>query len=425
VLTAFQALWSGIDEAKLQLECRKSQRILSKQSMKEAERKVASRAKMIFESGTLNLKREELYRNIMMLSEMRRDAKDLSPIRIPTPKFRWPLTELRKYALSLYQALQAVRGCDMHKGHYVNLKLDCRLKADVRKGDIPTEEERPSFTLTLAPTIDSSLWYTLQVDIIDDTPTPWRAGQRVRFLQQPTKARRAVKKGLCATLTSSLAVSFGVDSENSLHEMTAAPGASVSALSSAGWVSMQEMLTDQHTSNKHIAELDYAQIMSLGLTLVCSFLQLYLTEWVPDEWTTADVVFLQHAASTSYNSAFVQLNMVDGTTTTSPQPIAPSPSRRLLALAAILLELGTLKPMAELSQPTDRDEHSTIRRCVSDGHLDTEPPCFREAIEYCLECNSKNINLATPSAETLQEITGAVVSPFQRDLKSLRMAVPP
>ena len=46
--------------------------------MKEAERKVASRAKMIFESGTLNPKREELYRNIMMFSEMRRDAKDES-----------------------------------------------------------------------------------------------------------------------------------------------------------------------------------------------------------------------------------------------------------------------------------------------------------------------------------------------------------
>jgi hypothetical protein len=80
--------------------------------------------------------------------------------------------------------------------------------------------------------------------------------------------------------------------------------------------------------------------------------------------------------------------------------------------------------MAEWKQPTDRDELSTVRRCLSDGHLDTEPPCFREAIDYCLECHAKNINLATPSAETLQEIAGAVVAPFQRDLKSLRMAVP-
>ena len=84
--------------------------------------------------------------------------------------------------------------------------------------------------------------------------------------------------------------------------------------------------------------------MSLGLTLVCSFLQLYLTDWVSDEWTTADVVFLQQAASTSYDSAFLQLNMIDGTTTANPQPIAQSPNRRLLALASILLELGTLSP---------------------------------------------------------------------------------
>lgn len=392
--------------------------------MKEAERKVASRAKMIFESGTLNPKREELYRNIMMLSEMRRDAKDLSPVRIPMPRFRWPLTELRKYARSLYQALQAVRGCDMHKGHCVNLKLDCRLKGDARKGDVPTDEEKPSFTLSLAPTSDSSLWYTLQVDMIVDTPTPWRAGQRVRFLQQPAEARQAVKKGLCATLTSSLAVSFGVDSQDLLHEMAAAPGTSVSELPSAAWVSMQKMLNDQHTSNKHIAELDYAQIMSLGLTLVCSFLQLYLTDWVSDEWTTADVVFLQQAASTSFDAAFIQLNMADGPATASPGTLAPSSTRRLLALASILLELGTLKPMTEWSLPTDRDELSTIRRCVSDGNLDTEPPCFREAIDYCLDCHSKNINLATPSTETLQEIAGAVVAPFQRDLKSVSMVAP-
>lgn len=385
---------------------------------------MASKAKLIFESGTLNPKREELYRNIMMLSEMRRDAKDLSPVRVPMPKFRWPLTELRKYARSLYQALQAIRGCDMHKGHCVNLKLDCRLKGEARKGDIQHEEEKPSFTLSLAPTIDSSLWYTLQVDMIIDTPTPWRAGQRVRFLQKPTQARQAVKKGLCATLTSSLAVSFGVDSQDSLHEMAAAPGTCVSALPSAGWVSMQKLLTDQHTSNKHIAELDYAQIMSLGLTLVCSFLQLYLTDWVSDEWTTADVVFLQQAASTSYDSAFIQLNMVEGAANASSSILTPSSSRRLLALAAILLELDTLKPMAEWSLPTDQDELSTIQRCVSDGHLDTEPPCFREAIDYCLECHSKNINLASPSAETLQEVAGAVVAPFQRDLKSLRMAAP-
>ena len=408
----------------MKLECQRSRRTISKQSMGEVEKKVKSRAKLVFESGTLNPKREELYRNIMMLSEMRRDAKDLSPVRVPMPKFRWPLIELRKYAHSLYQALQAVRGCDIHKGHCVNLQLDCRLKGDARKGDAALEDEKPSFVLTLAPTADSSLWYTLQVDMIVDTPTPWRAGQRVRFLQQPTKARRAVKKGLCASLTSSLAVSFGVDSQDSLHEMAAAPETSVSALPSAGWVSMKKMLTDLHVSNKYIAELDYTQIMSLGLTLACSFLQLYLTDWVSDEWTTADVVFLQQAASTSYDLAFLQLNMVDGTPTASPGPIIPSTSRRMLALATILLELGTLKPMAEWSLPTDRDELSTIQRCVNDGHLDTEPPCFREAIDYCLECHSKNVDLVTPSAETLQDIAGAVVAPFQRDLKSSKMAAP-
>lgn len=392
--------------------------------MKEAERKVASRAKLVFESGTLNPKREELYRNIMMLSEMRRDAKDLSPVRNSTPKFRWPLMELRKYAQNLCQALQAVRGCDMHKSHYVNLQLDCRLKGESRKGGAASEEETPSFLLTLAPAADSSLWHALQVNIIVDTPTPWRADRRVRFLQKPAQARRTVNKGVCATLASSLAVSFGVDSSNSLQEMPAAPGTTVNALSSAGWISMRKMLTDQYTSNKHVAELDYTQIMSLGLTLACSFLQLYLTDWVSDEWTATDVVFLQQAASISYDSAYVQLNMVDGSSIVSRGNAAPSSTRKLLALATILLELGTLKAMTEWHLPTDRDEFFTIRRCVSEGHLDTEPPCFREAIDYCLECHEKDVDLAMPSTQTLQEIAGAVVAPFQRDLKSSRMAAP-
>lgn len=144
------------------------------------------------------------------------------------------------------------------------------------------------------------------------------------------RARRAVKKGLCATLTSFLDVSFGVDSQDSLHEMAAAPGTSVSALSSAEWVSMQKTLIDQHTSNKHIAELDYAHIMSLGITLVYSFLQLYLTDWDSDEWTTADVVFLQQAASTSYDSAFIPLIMVDGTPTESRGSFRRPPAARCL-----------------------------------------------------------------------------------------------
>jgi hypothetical protein len=125
--------------------------------------------------------------------------------------------------------------------------------------------------------------------------------------------------------------------------MAAVPGTSVGALSSAGWVSMQRMLTDHHTSNRKIAELDYAQIISLGLNLVCSFLPLYLNDWVSDKWTTADVVPLPHATSTSYDSAIFQLNMVDGTTAATTQPVAPSSNRRLLALASIFSELGTLE----------------------------------------------------------------------------------
>lgn len=393
--------------------------------MKELERKVASRAKLVFKSGTLDPKREELDRNIRMLDDMSRDARDLSPVRVPMPRFRWPLMDLRRYASSLYQSLQAVRTCDKHNSHCVNLQLDCRLKDNSRTKVEASPDDKPSFKVALAPTTDSSVWYALHVDIITETSTPWRASQRVRFLQNPMKTKRMVTKGICATISTCPDVSFGVDSQNSLHEMSADPSKAVGTLSSIAWVSMRKMLHDQTNSSKHIAELDYAQIMSLGLTLVCSFLQLYLTNWVSDAWDAADVMFLQKSSSIDYDSAYIQLNMLDATTNATLGSRTPAVERKLVALASVLLELGTLRTMTEWRLPTDSDELATIRRCVSDGELDGEPPCFREAIDYCLAHHNSNLDLAQPSAEMLQEIAGAVVAPFQRDLRSAKMAVPP
>lgn len=147
-----------------------------------------------------------------------------------------------------------------------------------------------------------------------------------------------------------------------------------------------------------------------------------MTEWVADIWSAADVVFMRRMSSTSYESAYLKVNLPHVT------PIAPRKAstvdRKLLALAVMLLELGTLTPIAECRKPTDLNDLDTIRRSLSDGVLESEPPCFREAIDHCLERHSIDVDLSMPTTETLQEIAGAVVAPFQRDLRDLRANAP-
>lgn len=211
---------------------------------------MASRAKLVFDSGTLNTKREELYKNIMMLSEMRWDAKDLSPVRVARPKFRWPLTEMRVYARSLYQALQAIHACTSHQTHCFNLQLNCRLKQDCSSTkDDSAGEEKPVFRLMMAPTPSAQVWHALHVDMCTDTPSPCHPNRRVRFVQQPTIARRAVENDICDSLKRCLDVSFTVDSKDCLHETDAVSDAPVKALPSIEWTSMQEMLKSQHAGN--------------------------------------------------------------------------------------------------------------------------------------------------------------------------------
>lgn len=136
-------------------------------------------------------------------------------------------------------------------------------------------------------------------------------------------------------------------------------------------------------------------------------------------------MFQQHAASTSYDTAYIHLTLADAAPSVVPGQTTPASGRMLLALATMLLELGTLTPVSEWRLPTDTDELSTIKRCLSDGQLDTEPPCFRDAIDYCLECHTNNVNLTLPSRESLQGLVLAVVAPFQRDLRRSKMAAPP
>lgn len=112
-------------------------------------------------------------------------------------------------------------------------------------------------------------------------PAPYGANENVRFLQKPAKDKRMVTEEICVWIVSFLNVSLGVDSRSSLHEMSATTEKAVGVLLSIFWMSMRKMIDDQYTSNLQVAGLDYPQIMSLGLTLKCSFLQLPLTDRIP------------------------------------------------------------------------------------------------------------------------------------------------
>lgn len=389
----------------------------SREAWKRRGEEIRSRANFVLKSGTLKAKRKELLENIEILDNQRRGAKELRSTRLPAPRFRWPLLDMRKHASELFKALQAVKDCATHSSHCINLQLDCRLH-DVSNGWRDVGGSKPAFTVALAPANNVSTWHALHVALDTEEPSPWEPGKRTRFAREDTETRRLVENGICGTLTRSHAVSFCVDSYSRLHESSATPEFAVIEWPSIEWVSMRTLLEAAHHSRNFASTCDDA--MQLGLTLACSFLQLFSTEWIGDNWTAADVKFLRNAPPGD-DLAYITATLAD----TLPSPavsVASGAKRGLIVLAALLFELGSNTSVSRCRRPGDSTEVDTVKRCLK--MLRGQPPCFIEAIEYCLEFHGQNAELDLTKKTMLQSIAAAVVAPFQRDLQSSRMAAP-
>lgn len=252
-----------------------------------------------------------------------------------------------------------------------------------------------------------------------DEQPEWIPGRQARFLPEDTEPRQLVENGICDTLMRSTAVSFCVDSQNRLHEVAAIPEISACYWPSTEWVSMRELLETQR-SNNFAGTCDEA--MMLGLTLACSFLQLYSTQWVSDSWNSANVKFRRNTPLQSSDLAYISMILEDQSSATVQSAVrvrVPGVERALVVLATLLFELGTNKAIEQYREPEDSSNVLTMRRCIR--QLKGQPPCFIEAVEYCLDFHKE---LEPDSKANILKIAAGVISPFERDLRSSAMAPP-
>lgn len=313
--------------------------------------------------------------------------------------------------------MQVVKDCAVHSNHYINIQLDCRL-SDISQGLKGLRESKPAFTVALGLANSVSTWHAVHVAMDTEEASIWEPSQKYRFAREDTEPRQLVENGICDTLTRSHLISFCVDTESRLHEISASSEFNVSVWSSTEWVSMGTLL-DAANHSKNFASTCEESIL-LGLTLVCSFLQLYTTEWISDNWTAADVKFLRNAPSGD-GLAYISMTLADN----PPSPgasVGPGGKRGLTVLAVLLFELGSNKSISLCRRPEDSSDADTVKRCLDD--LRGQPDCFLEAIKYCVDFHDRKTELDVTNKVTLQRIAAAVVAPFQRDLKSSRTPAP-
>jgi hypothetical protein len=279
-----------------------------------------------------------------------------------------------------------------------------------------TSKSKHSFKLVMAPDEKASDWHIFCVYMDADVPS-YRPSA-IRFERQPLETRQIVTTGICDTLKQSPATAFCVDDEYQIHELSTSGEYPATVLSSIGWTTLNTILS---TSGR---EPTFYQTLNLALTIASSFLELYFTEWITDAWNATDISFMHDHTAPKDDVAYISLTLnTQGSPATQSPATTTASARKTLALAAILLEIGTYKPLTHWRKPGE-SERETVSRCLWEGRLDGRPECFMDAIRFCLKTYDKNTDFSLQDFENLQELATEVVAPFDECLRYVEMPVP-
>jgi hypothetical protein len=211
-------------------------------------------------------------------------------------------------------------------------------------------------------------------------------------------------------------------------KVTGKPGRTPFELEDRRRVSVKSLLRTASKSSASRPLLSKEQSVSLGLTVISTFLQLFATEWLSDAWCSEDIFCLSPDASTN-PAALIDVEQVfvaaDQRRHLSMVRQSTADARsRFLRLGIMLLEISRLETIESYRRPEHYTADEQSRDFVAAYVYLRDPDstvqnCFRSAIEFCLACWTKLPVDVDMEHSTRQEFLDQVLSPFQRDLQAI------
>lgn len=361
---------------------------------------------------------QNLGRNIDRLSDqaMRTRTPDsgtpisLSPKRPLSPAITIAARQSELYARYLYDALQSAQLSCRHISHCFDLQVGPKHEIS---------QSNACFTLSFAPHRDARSWKIFDVHVLEDNSAAMAHPERYTsdlcdLVTRPNTTR--LESEIC------------LDTRNRVLKRSKVAGELTRQpfeLADRRRVSVKSLLRTASKSSASRPLLTKQQSISLGLTVISTFLQLFATEWLSDSWCSEDLfclspdISINTATVIDVEQMFVAANprsrcsMLD-------RPTADVRSR-FLKLGIMLLEVSRLETIESYRQPEHYTPDEQLRDLVAAYVYLRDPDstiqnCFRSAIEFCIACWTKLPTDIDMEHSTRQEFFDQVLLPFQQDL---------
>ncbi|KAG5793003.1 hypothetical protein H9Q69_007922 [Fusarium xylarioides] len=225
------------------------------------------------------------------------------------------LQQIQSYATILHQTLGNAWSCSAHASHEIRLLLEDRV---VRQNEprslkkLERSSKPPSFTITHKSPMNSALWKSAKIEIIDSDQEADEGNKAIRFKephprgcfqsQQSTNIRSVhgltVVGDLCTVFRCYNGFGFGLDDQGALYETYQDEIKPVCCAENL--ISLQDLLLT-HSGMKCFTPLTEEQRYRLSIILTSSFLQLHSTPWLNKHWNQHTVFF----SSTSIDEQLV------------------------------------------------------------------------------------------------------------------------
>jgi hypothetical protein len=373
---------------------------------------------------------EDLGRNIDRLSDqaMRTRTPGLAtpasstPDRPLSPAATAIARQAELYSRCLYDALQSAQFSCRHVSHCFNLQIGQKHEISLTNA---------SFTLAFAPRQNARSWKIFDVRVLE--------GNSVIMPDSSSSSYSSLAErdagDLCDLVTrpnnTGPASEIWLDTRNRRLKQTKVagePSRPPFELADRRRVSVKSLLRTAPKSSASRPLLSKEQSISLGLTAISTFLQLFATEWLSDSWCSEDLFCLSPDTSTN-PAALVDIEQMFVAAnprlrySTLNRPTADVRSR-FLKLGIMLLEISRLETIESYRRPEHYTPDEQLRDLVAAYVYLRDPDstiqnCFRSAIEFCLAYWTKLPADIDMEHSTRQEFLDQVLLPFQRDLQAI------